>query len=265
MGEASVSPVVSGLLARIGVPHGFSTRAGGVSRGPFDSLNFGSPSDLPPERKDPAENLRENWARLLGVIGAGGRRVLHVHQVHGAAVRVVRPGEAAEPGFKADALVTDDVGAVAEVRVADCVPVLMASADGRVVAAVHAGWRGVIEGAARAAAEAMCGLGAEGLVAAVGPCISVEHFEVGPEVIAEFERVFGSRAPVRAHRDAGAVRAGKGFVDLKAALRMQLAEAGVVEVEVLPHCTVGEPGLFFSHRRERGVTGRMVGVIGPRG
>lgn len=262
-----VRPVFSQVLARAGVPHAFSTRAGGVSPAPFDSLNFGNPSELPPERRDPPEHLRENWARLLAAIGAGGRRVEQVHQVHSAAVRVVRAGEPllTGPMPKADAIVTDEARAVVGVRTADCAPVLIASGDGRVVAAVHAGWRGVIDGAARAAVEAMRGLGAERLVAAVGPCISVEHFEVGPEVVAEFRRVFGARAPVRSHPDAEAARAGQAHIDLKEALRLQLVEAGVTEVEVLPHCTVAEPGLFYSHRRDRGVTGRMVGVIGPRG
>lgn len=258
------APVRSGLLRSIGVPHGFSTRTGGVSPAPFDSLNFGNPSDLPAERKDPVENIRENWARLLAAIGAGGRRVEHVHQVHGAAVRVVRVGDSAGPGVKADAIVTDDPGCIAEIRVADCAPVLLASEDGRVVAAVHAGWRGVIGEVARAAVEAMRGLGAARIVAAVGPCISAAHFEVGPEVVEEFRRVFGARAPVGSHPDAEAARAGKAYIDLKEALRLQLVAADVAEVEVLPHCTVGEPGLFYSHRRDRGLTGRMVGVIGPR-
>ncbi|MCC6677945.1 MAG: peptidoglycan editing factor PgeF [Phycisphaerales bacterium] len=249
------------------MPHGFSTRAGGVSGGPFESLNFGNPAELAAERKDPPENIRANFGRLLAVIGAGGRRVVQVHQVHGAGVRVVRAGEERGPGAlpRADAIVTDDAGAMVCIRVADCAPVLMASADGRVVAAVHAGWRGVIEGVGPAAVEAMRGLGAERIVAAIGPCISAAHFEVGPEVVAEFRRVLGAGAPVLEHRDAEAARAGKAFIDLKEALRIQLREAGVAEVEVLPHCTVAEAGLFFSHRRERGVTGRMVGVIGPRG
>lgn len=267
MSVETPAPIRSALLARLGVPHGFSTRVGGVSPAPFDSLNFGNPSDLAPERRDPVVNLRENWARLLAAIGAGGRGVVQVHQVHGAAVRVARAGEAAAtgPDPRADAIVTDDPGLMAGVRVADCAPVLMSAGDGRIVAAVHAGWRGVVDGVARAAVLAMRGLGAERIAAAVGPCISAVHFEVGPEVVAEFEHVFGARAPVLEHCDAGAARAGKAFIDLKEALRIQLREAGVAEVEVLPHCTVAEAGLFFSHRRDRGVTGRMVGVIGPRG
>lgn len=262
-----VLPLRSTLLEAAGVPHAFSTRPGGVSPAPFDSLNFGNPGDLPPERKDPPGHIRENFARLLAAVGAAGRDIVQVHQVHGAAVRIARASElrGAGPDPKADSIVTDDPGVVACIRVADCAPVLLASHDGRVVAAVHAGWRGVIDGAGPAAIAAMRGLGAERIIAAVGPCISARHFEVGPEVVEEFRRVFGPAAPVRAHPDAEAARAGKAYIDLKESLRTQLLSAGVVEVDLLPHCTVGEPSMFFSHRRDRGVSGRMVGLIGPRG
>jgi YfiH family protein len=265
----STPPVLiqSDLLTRLGVPHAFSTRAGGVSTGVYGSLNFGSPGDVPPEERDAAANVRANWALLATAIGAGGREIVEVHQVHGADVHVARRGGPAHAGpndTRADALVTDDPGRLVGVRVADCAPALIASADGRVVAAVHAGWKGVIAGVAPRALSAMAALGAEpaGCVAAVGPCISAGAFEVGPEVAAEFRRVFGARtAHVRDRAD------GKSHVDLKGAIREQLLGAGLREtaVDVLPHCSVGDAGLFFSHRRDRGRTGRMVGAIGPRG
>jgi hypothetical protein len=237
-----------------------------VSSPPFDSLNFGNPGDLPAERKDPRANIMENWRRLLAAVGCAGRRVVEVHQVHGGDVRVERghsrkgtaDGAQDQGDPRADAIVTDDPSVIAAVRVADCAPVLLAEAGGRIVAAVHAGWRGVIAGVAGNAVRSMREMGAHDIVAAIGPCIGPENFEVGDEVAREFWRVFGDRAPVRAGS------AGKSFIDLPCALERQLVGAGVGEIDVLGRCTVGEPELFFSHRRDRGVTGRMVGVIGVR-
>lgn len=266
MRAGGVEVLSGGLL----VPHGFSTRAGGVSPAPFASLNFGNPGDLAVERRDSPENIGANWALLLAAIGAEGREVVQVHQVHGDVVHVVRRGDkahASDETTKADAIVTDDPERVIAVRVADCCPVLFAGVDGRVVGAAHAGWRGVVSGVAVRTVEAMRAvMGKEGacaIHAVVGPCISYERFEVGPEVAAEFERAFGSGGFMRP--SPGHEAAGKVSVDLKECLRRQLVEAGVERVEVLPHCTVAEPGLFYSHRRDAGVTGRMVGVVGSRG
>ena len=260
------------VLTGVGVAHAFTTRLGGVSQGPlFASLNFGNPSDLPAEKRDPPENIGANWGVVLGALGCGGREVVQSHQVHGAAVLVVRAGTPAHAErdadgrpvtTRADAIVTDDPARVVAVRVADCAPVLLASGDGRVVGAVHAGWRGVVGGVLPAAVEAMRTLGARGIFGAIGPCISAQHFEVGPEVVAEFERVFPGGAVVREHADAAARGAGKAMVDLRAALALQARDAGVERFEALDACTVRDAGLFFSHRRERGLTGR---VIGPRG
>lgn len=268
----------SPLLLLLGVPHGFSTRHGGVSSGAYASLNFGSPGNLPAEQRDPAVNIRRNWGVLIGAMagtrpGAAGdlsaRGLVEVHQMHGNGVCVVRNGSPAPidvdgHDVKADAIVTDDPRRLAAIRVADCTPVLIASGDGRIVAAVHAGWRGVVGAIVAPTIFAMRELGARpaAMAAAVGPCIGPDSFEVGPEVADEFHRVFGTRTPhVRA---AGST--GKALVDLKGALKEQLIAAGLApeRVDVLPHCTMREHADFFSHRRERGVTGRMVGVIGPR-
>lgn len=263
-------------MRAVGVPHGFSTRAGGYSVGMFSSLNFGNPGELERARRDPATNIAANLGLVLGEIGAMGREIVQVHQVHGAEVRVVRRGGPThEPEWngndtKADAIVTDDPGRVLVIRVADCAPVLLASGDGRVVGAAHAGWRGTVAGVVERTVEAMRGMGAREIVGTVGPCIGAGAFEVGPEVAAEFGRVFGAgTVHVRAGGVSGATD-GKFLVDMKGALCEQLTRAGVGIVDVLPHCTVttrderGEP-LFFSHRREKGMTGRMVGVIGVSG
>jgi YfiH family protein len=144
------------------------------------------------------------------------------------------------------------------VRVADCVPVLLSSGDGRVIAAVHAGWRGVI---AEVVPNALATMRCLNAVAAIGPSIGFEHFEVGPEVLAEFAGVFGGDAPIRRRDD------GKGHVDLRAAIRLQLLHAGVADdrIDVSDRCTFRDAGEFFSHRRDRGVTGRMAAIIAPAG
>ena len=269
--------LTSDLLKGVGIPHALSTRSigRGYSVGPFSSLNFGNPGDLPPDRRDPPSNIAANFSLLLSAIGALGREIVQVHQVHGGEVRVARRGGPThEPQWhgndtKADAIVTDDPGRFLAIRIADCAPVLFASSDGRIVGIAHAGWRGTVAGVVANTVDAMRSLGAKEIVAAIGPCIGPSAFEVGPEVAAEFRRAFGEHTPhVRPRSDASAAP-DKFLVDLKGSLCEQATRAGVAMVDVMPHCTVnsrGEQGnpLFFSHRRDKGLTGRMVGVIGPR-
>jgi YfiH family protein len=264
-----VSAEVVGPGWSVGVPAGFSTRVGGVSAGVFASLNFGNPGDLPAERRDAPANIAENFARLTRALGNGaeGRTVREVHQVHGCEVVTIRAGQAwPERDPKADAMVTNDPSLLLAVRVADCAPVLLASRDGRVVGAAHAGWRGAVSRVCTRTVEAMgrLGVNAGEVVAAVGPCIGPAALEVGPEVVAAFRGAFGERAAVR-EGGAHAREPGKGYVDLAESIRRELLEAGVAEVHVSGLCTVERADLFFSHRREKGVTGRMVGVIGVGG
>lgn len=250
---------------RLRSPHAFSTRVGGVSQGIFASLNLGNPGDLPPHiSRDPLANLARNFELIIEAMGCRGRRLQQVYQVHGPVVKVFRAGDPdrnmtpeGERDFKADAMVTDDPQRLLAVRVADCTPVLMESDDGSIVGAVHAGWRGVVGGVVNGAINAMRELGARAIRAAVGPCISGAHFQVGPEVAAEFVRVFGDRAPVVTDPAAP----GKSLVDLKAAIAMQLRAGGVDEFSVSEHCTYRDRELFFSHRRDKGVTGRTGALI----
>ncbi len=257
---AGVGIYVSPQLAAAGVGHAFSTRLGGVSRPPFDTLNLGNPNGA--DVQDPAEHLAENYARLLAAAGLAGRRRHWAWQVHGAAVAVVGPGPFAD-SCQADALVTAEAGRVLSVRTADCCPVLLATADGRAVAAVHAGWRGAVAGVAGAAVAAVCraaGATPDAVVAAVGPCISPAAFEVGPEVLAAFAGRFGDG--VVRHDGPG----GKGHADLPGAVFRSLVAAGVSpgRIDTTDRCSVRHADEFFSHRRDRGVTGRMAAVIGVR-
>ncbi len=237
--------VRAALLARF--PHGFTTRSGGTSPAPWDALNLGGAVGDAPER------VAENWRRLEAETGL---RFARVRQVHGA--RVVRADAPCAPAEEADAVVSLRPGVAACVSVADCVPVLLADPESGAVAAVHAGWRGTL---ARAAAEGVralrreAGAPPERLLAAVGPSIGPCCYEVSPELAKRFRDELG---PVV--RGDGHVR-----LDLWAANRRVLEEAGLRadRIEVLGRCTACEPGLFFSHRRDAGRTGRQVAFIAP--
>jgi hypothetical protein len=245
---------VSPLLRGLGVPHGFSTRIGGISPPPFDSLNLGNPSGC--EVRDDSDRIRQNFRLFLGAAGCEGRQLLAVYQVHGGGVVHVQRGKAHDNDTKADAMVSDDPARVLSVRVADCVPVLLSTGDGSAVAAIHAGWRGVVAGVAISALKTLQNHGNH-VVAAIGPSIGFDAFEVGPEVLEDFTRVFGSEAPIRQQPD------GKGRVDLRECLRRQLQAAGLPEhrIDGTDRCTYTHAEEFFSHRRDKGISGRMAAVI----
>lgn len=244
--------LIQGDLLREGpLCHGFTTRFGGVSRGPLSSLNLARR----PGEEDAA--LVENWGRVADAMGLARGQVALMSQVHGA--RVLRVEEASGPlavAGEADALVTTRPGLLLAARAADCVPILLAGPGG--VAAVHSGWRGtaldVVGAAARALAHA-CGCATEALRALVGPCISGAAYECGEEV-AQALRAAGLRDEEftppgdypRAH------------VDLGAAVLAQLARAGVARRERLEVCTVADRR-FFSHRGDGRLAGRFAGVI----
>jgi len=241
-------------LLHIGVCHAFSTRLGGFSPAPFDSMNLGNPNGC--AIQDDGGRIAENYRKLIAAIGGQGREVLRVHQVHGAGVVRAERGRIFDVGQKADAIVSNDPLRFVSVRIADCVPVLLASDDGAQVAAIHAGWRGVIAQVALAAVREM-GCGGRRITAAIGPCISGEAFEVGAEVLGAFENSFGAAAPMRRRAD------GKGHVDLPEAIRRQLIAAGVEadRIDMTDRCTFRDGDEFFSHRRDHGVTGRMAALI----
>ncbi len=249
----------SGLL--LGVAHGFSERAGGVSPTPFASLNLG------PRTGDDAVHVRENRRRVLATAGLAGSPVLAPRQTHSADVATYRPGDAIPRGqvFDGDGLITDARGPALMVLAADCVPVLLWDPARQVIAAVHAGWRGTAGGIAARAVRVMgevFGCRAEDIRAALGPAIHRCCYEVGPEVVAAVAAV----TPLAPHALADGKRDGKAMMDLPAANAAQLAGTGVpaAQIDTLPHCTACQVDRFFSHRRERGRTGRAGAVIALR-
>ena len=249
----------SALLAQAQVPHAFSTRLGGVSAAPFDTLNLAHPGAV--ETGGPADDpagITHNYERLLAAVGCEQHAQAWVHQVHGRQVAPVDESNVHKHP-EADSLITCRPGIALSVRVADCVPVLIAARSGAVVAAAHAGWRGIVAGVVPATVNAMVDdydLRAGDLVAAVGPCISAAHYEVGPEVVQAFRDA-----------DLGATileRTGsKPHVDLAGAVAAQLTAAGLdpSRIDRSTCCTYRDADLFYSHRRDAGVTGRMAAVI----
>ncbi len=230
--------------------HGFTTREGGASIGPFASLNLSTTVGDDPARVD------ENWARLRAATGLVFARV---RQVHGCRV-VDAPASppAGAPSEEADAVVSATPGVAACVSVADCVPVLLADPRSGAVAAVHAGWRGTIDGAAAAGVRALVerhGASPCDLLAAIGPGIGPCCFEVSRDLATRFRDAIG---PTTASpRDHGS------RVDLWLANAILLRRAGLSRhrIESLGRCTSCEERVFFSHRRDRGRTGRQVAFV----
>lgn len=245
------------MLSAAGFSHGFAARHGGISEPPFATLNLGIA--IAPGAEDPLERVEENFARLMAAAGLAGRRLVRVTQVHGietlAAERIV-----GGPRREADALVASDPALAIAIRMADCVPVLLACPRTGRVAAVHAGWRGLVAGTIGAAVVSLESAGArrEDLLAAIGPCIGFEAYEVGPEVAATC-RAAGLGAAVseawpREH------------LDCFRAAAIRLTEAGIdaTRIDGTPLCTFSRPEEFFSYRRDGARSGRLAAVIGPR-
>jgi YfiH family protein len=229
------------LEALPGLRHGFFTREGGVSEGAFASLNCGFGS-----ADDPAR-VTENRARAMARIGAAPENLATAYQIHSAEVALAEAPWPADGRPRVDALVTRRPGLALGILTADCAPLLLADAGARVVAAVHAGWRGTLAGVAEAALGAMADLGARPrtTVAAIGPAIGRESYEVGPEFPARFldlDPAYGAffrPAPRERHW----------LFDLKGLLVRRLEKAGVGELACLPQDTLAEPERFFSYRR----------------
>ncbi len=245
----------SPLLAH--VPHGFFTRLGGVSGGPFESLNCSVSSG-----DDPAL-LRENRARVARAVGAAPASLLGITQVHGADCVIVASAWVAGAGPRADAMATRVPGLALGIITADCAPVLLADARGGIVAAVHAGWRGAVAGILEAAVRAMRTLGAEpdALRAAIGPCIARDSYEVGEDLRASVLAA-GREAE---HFFMPGRRPGHHQFDLPGYCGARLRDCGVGTVGWIGRDTLSDPVHFFSHRRRtlagEAVIGHQISVI----
>ncbi|HEV8551382.1 MAG TPA: peptidoglycan editing factor PgeF [Polyangiaceae bacterium] len=247
----------SRLLATAGFRHAFFTRHGGVSEAPYATLNFSRAVG------DRAECVAENVARAALELGVPKDRVYYLSQVHGAVTHVLTGTETPEGvlALEGDALVSRVPTVACAVRSADCVPVLVADRRSGAVAAIHAGWRGVVRGAVEAGVAALRELtGEEGeLVAAIGPHIRAEAFEVSEDVARELE----AASPVGAVVERGGP---KPHVSLARIVSGKLHALGLAAsaVDDVGGCTVSEPGRFFSFRRDGKIGGRHLSAIVPR-
>jgi YfiH family protein len=240
-----------GLNEAQGVRHAVLTRIGGVSRGPFSSLNLGHTVG-----DDPAA-VEENHRRALGALGLDLRRVVSCYQVHGTQVGVVGRAHLGTVQPATDALLTDVPGVSILMRFGDCVPVFFFDPVRRVVGVAHAGWRGVAAGVVLATVGVLknrFGCDSSGLWAGIGPAIGSCCYEVGEELIATVMAACPPGARVVERVD------GRVHLDLPGAVRAQLQSAGVGCVEDSGLCTGCRTDEFFSHRAERGRTGRF-GVV----
>ena len=220
----------------------FTTRQGGVSEGPYESLNLGILTD------DDPVNVKENRRRAAEQAGVDGDRVAMGWQVHGADLREWTEPEPArafsEPGKtleQVDGHLTREPGLGLLVLVADCFPVALS--DGEQSAMLHCGWRPLAGGIVEKALARFSSTPS----AAVGPGIGGCCYEVGEEVLEAFSDVDGA--------------ASGRMLDLRKVIAAKLAAAGVTDVQHVDRCTSCEPELYFSHRRDGGVTGRQAGII----
>jgi YfiH family protein len=231
------SPLLEGAE---GVRHAFFTRRGGVSTGVYSSLNVGRGSG------DEAQAVVENRRRAAAWFGAEASALSTCYQIH-SATALVADQRWGDERPKGDAVVTAMPGVVCGALAADCAPVLLADSEAHVVAAAHAGWRGALAGVVEAAVTAMAGLGADRdrIVAAVGPCIGPDSYEVGTDFLDEFMR----RAPEAERFFRPGAAPDKRLFDLPSFVLDRLARAGVRRAEWIRRNTCTEPQLFFSNRR----------------
>lgn len=242
---------------------GFTTRSGGHSKSPYDSLNIGLHVE---DKYEAIINNRETLAQKLSI------PLTHWvtgEQVHGTAIHLVNTNDAGKGAYdfdssirNVDGLITKEEGLLCSAYFADCVPLYFYDSTTGYIGMAHAGWRGTVNGIAKKMVEKMHELGADlnDLLVAIGPSISQENYEVDQHVINHID--------VK-HRDAvtkPSKQLGKYLLDLKQLNRAIVRDSGLHDenIRVSNYCTYREKDLFFSHRRDEGRTGRMLGFIGYR-
>ncbi|MDZ4694286.1 MAG: peptidoglycan editing factor PgeF [Deltaproteobacteria bacterium] len=252
-----ILPLLRSAVIPVEFSHGFTTRAGGVSQGCYESLNVGgSWGDL-------EHAVATNRSRV--VAASRCERFFMGRQVHGAEVAVISERDAPEAmrGHSCDGLVTAQPGTAVAVLVADCVPIVLADPETGACAAVHAGWRGTFLGVARVAVEQLqrqFGVKPRNLCAALGPSIGPCCFEVGDDVVAAAHATLGDQAASCVTVSAR----GKPHVNLWRSNTLILEAAGLrpEAIDALGCCTMCDPTRFFSYRRQGRATGQHLGFIG---
>ena len=245
-----------------GAAHGFSTRLGGVSPTPWESLNLGA------SRGDSPANVRENFTRFCAAVGTDVNSLVKNHQIHSSRIRPVTRADIlsdpAQPGtYEADGLITVEPGVCLTIFSGDCIPILLYDPLRRCIAAAHAGWRGTAAGIAERTVAAMVpdhGCQAKNILAAIGPGIGPCCFETHADVPDNLRAALGEQASpyIRARSTPG-----KFSVDLKEINAHWLRQAGVAQshIALCSACTACHLDLFWSHRVQGGKRGSMAAVI----
>lgn len=240
---------------KIDVPHGVFTRHGGVSSAPFDSLNLGGTVG------DEPAAVRQNHERIYQALGVNSGRAVTTWQVHGADVVIAtQPLQHRRWLARADGIVTNQPDTPLMMRYADCTPLLFHDPVQRAVGIAHAGWRGTVKGVGSAVVRAMqraYGSSPADIRALIGPSISSQHFQVGEEVVAAMRDAYGDLTGILARDSLDSTA----YIDLWEANKRDLLRAGVTQIEVMGICTYQRTDEFYSHRAEKGNTGRFGAVI----
>lgn len=232
------------------------TRSGGMSPTPWNSLNVGSLVG------DDLANVTNNKRRLFEALSIDDRSMFDVWQVHSSDIVIAnQPHQQSSfpPEYKADGIVTDQPGVTLFMRFADCTPIMLCDPKKKAIGIVHAGWQGTVKKAALQAVktfQAAFGTDPGDILAAIGPAIGPDHYEVGENVIEQVKHAFGAQSDqvLMDHN-------GKIHFNLWEANKISLNEAGVTSVEVAGICTACNTADWFSHRAEKGKTGRFGALI----
>lgn len=248
----------SSLAAWPGLVHAVSTRQGGVSTGSYASLNLSTSTG------DSRENVDANHHRLAAALNVPRERLTTTWQVHGTLVMQATSDNQGVMISQADGIVTDTPELPLTQRYADCTPLLIYDPRRHAIGLGHAGWRGTVAGMARALVQAMTvGFGSDpaDLTAVIGPAIGPCCYEVGPEVAEAVQQAFPAAATLLHQPANGASTPANPHLDLWAANRWQLEQAGVGQIETAGICTRCQRETFFSHRGDGPQTGRFGAVI----
>ncbi|MEW6718046.1 MAG: peptidoglycan editing factor PgeF [Chloroflexota bacterium] len=241
-------------LEALGVRHGVFTRHGGVSPSPWESLNVGGSVGDEPER------VRENLQRTFTALERFPESRYDVWQVHSNTVVCAEaPYPAPRPPQQADVVLTNRPEVTLILRYADCVPILMYDPEKKVTGLVHAGWQGTVRQASASAVQALqtrYGCQPEDLVVGIGPSIGHDHYPVGAAVVRQVRETFGDASEALLP-----VKNGRTCFDLWAANLWLLEQAGVRQIELSNICTACHVEDWFSHRAEKGRTGRFGALI----
>jgi YfiH family protein len=244
------------LAAHTEAQHAIFTRLGGQSQGAFRSLNVGSLVG-----DDPAA-VQANHELICATLSLQRAAIVTARQVHGAHVAAVRSSDGGAVIPSTDALISDEPGVALLLRFADCVPLVVYDPRRQAIGLAHAGWRGIVAGVVPSTVSALqsaFGCHPDDVIAGVGPAIGPCCYQVGPDVVSEVERAFGKRSDLLSAQPEGRVH-----FDLPAAVHQQLRNSGVVQIEHSGLCTSCRTDEFFSHRAEKGHTGRFAVVVALR-